>query len=109
VTIVDSLYATSITVPDFINGCFELSGGWFIWQSVKKLYHDKQVRGVSWKPVTFFSVWGYWNMFYYPHLDQWMSFLGGLGIVTTNTIWAGQILYYLYLEREGWRPPVRTS
>jgi hypothetical protein len=87
-----------MTLPDVINGCFEGSGGIFIAMSIRRLYIDKLVRGVSWVPVTFFAVWGYWNLFYYPHLDQWVSFVGGLGIVTTNTIWVGQIIYYLWRE-----------
>jgi len=102
---IDWLYSISITLPDFINGSFEACGGYFIYLHIAKLYHDKQVRGVSWKAVAFFGSWGYWNLFYYPHLDQWMSFLGGVGIVTANTIWLGQMFYYLRLEREGWRPP----
>src|SRR6185436_15953847 len=24
---------------------------------------------------------GFWNLFYYPHLDQWLSFAGGVLIV----------------------------
>lgn len=89
-----------VSLPDLVNGCFEASGGWFIYQSIKKLYRDKSVRGVSWKHVAFFSTWGYWNLFYYPHLDQWLSFAGGVGIVITNTIWLLQIAYYLGLENK---------
>lgn len=99
--LIDALYATPVTVPDFINGCFELFGGYFISLSVRKLHHDKVVKGVSWKAVAFFGSWGYWNTYYYPHLDQWMSFVGGLGIVSVNTIWFAQMVYYLTKEREG--------
>ncbi|KKL71436.1 hypothetical protein LCGC14_2094960, partial [marine sediment metagenome] len=35
----------------------------------------------------FFTAWGYWNMFYYPHLGQWFSFFGGFAIVFVNTVW----------------------
>jgi hypothetical protein len=89
----------TISWPDVINGLFEMSGGFFIWQSVVKLHREKLVRGVSWKPVAFFSTWGFWNLFYYPHLDQWLSFAGGCGITLTNTIWAAQIGYYVWRER----------
>jgi len=85
------LYAA---LPDLINGLFELCGGFFILFSVVKLYRDKIVKGVSWVHVAFFSSWGFWNLFYYPHLDQWLSFYGGLWIVTVNCIWLGQIAYY---------------
>lgn len=80
--------------PDVINGCFELIGGLLICLSIRKLFHDKIVRGVSAWPVTFFAMWGYWNLFFYPNLDQWFSFTGGLVIVTANTVWVGQMLWY---------------
>ena len=88
--------------PDIINGCFEGAGGFFIVLSVRKLYREKLVRGVSWMPVAFFSAWGYWNLFYYPALDQWISFAGGVSITVVNTIWLAQIAYYSWLERSRW-------
>jgi hypothetical protein len=80
--------------PDHINGTFEALGAFFILQSIIKLHRDKKVRGVSWIHSGFFAAWGYWNLYYYPALEQWWSFAGGAGIVLTNTIWLGQILYY---------------
>ena len=80
--------------PDLVNGTFEMIGGFFILLSIIKLYEDKQVRGISWLHASFFAVWGYWNLFYYPHLEQMWSFWGGVGIVTTNTIWLAQLIYY---------------
>lgn len=84
---------------DFVNGTFESLGGFFILLSVVKLYHDKRVRGVSWIHAAFFSSWGYWNLAYYPHLGQWMSFIGGAFLVAVNTVWLLQMLYYLRVER----------
>ena len=84
--------------PDAINGLFELSGGLFLLRNVIQLYHDKVVRGVHWQPTMFFAAWGIWNLFYYPHLDQWLSFAGGLFIVVVNTIWLVQMIYYLSKE-----------
>lgn len=62
--------------------------------SVIKLYREKQVHGVSWVAVAFFASWGFWNLYYYPHLEQWASFCGGIAIVTVNTIWLAQLIYY---------------
>ena len=84
---------------DIINGVLETAGGGFITFSVIKLHQDKIVRGVSWVHAGFFAGWGYWNLFYYPHLDQWMSFAGGVFIVATNTVWLGQLLYWTSVER----------
>ena len=89
-----------INYPDLINGLFESSGTFFILMSVLKLRKEKKVRGVSWIHAGFFAAWGYWNLFYYPHLSQWISFVGGIGIVSTNTFWLGQLIYYTRKEKE---------
>lgn len=86
-------------LPDLINGLFECSGGFFIALSIIKLYKEKKVRGVSWLHVGFFTSWGFWNLYYYPHLGQWFSFIGGLALVISNTIWLVQIAYYTGRER----------
>jgi hypothetical protein len=83
-----------MTWQDIFNGSFELLGAPFIFLSVIKLYKDKIVAGVSWLHAGFFATWGYWNLYYYPHLDQWASFAGGVLIVIINTIWLCQLIYY---------------
>ena len=80
--------------PDIFNGLFEIAGGFFIGLSVKQLWRDKMVAGVSWLHAGFFAAWGYWNLYYYPSLDQMWSFWGGVGVVTMNTIWLVQLIYY---------------
>lgn len=84
---------------DKINGLFELLGGVFVLMNVLKLYRDKKVRGVSSIAMVYFTLWGYWNIHYYPHLDQWFSFAGGLTIVAMNTLWIILMIYYLRRER----------
>ena len=81
--------------PDIINGIFEVLGGLFIIDHIRALYKSKEVKGVSVVAVSFFAVWGYWNLFYYPHLDQWYSTLGATGIALANTFWVFQMLYYI--------------
>lgn len=80
--------------PDMVNGTWELFGAPFILLSIIKLYKDKKVKGVSWVHAGFFAIWGYWNLFYYPHLDQWWSFFGGMATTITNTVWISQLIYY---------------
>jgi hypothetical protein len=80
--------------PDLINGALEFLGGCFVLISVHKLWKDKRVAGISWMHVAFFSLWGVWNLYYYPSLDQWFSFAGGLFIVLVNTIYVGLLLFY---------------
>ena len=81
-------------VPDLINGTFELSGTFFVALGIRQLMRDKQVKGVHWLTVVFFTVWGYWNTWYYPHLGQWISFVGGCGIAVSNTIYVIMLLHY---------------
>ncbi|MEE8386489.1 MAG: hypothetical protein V3S01_11290 [Dehalococcoidia bacterium] len=88
--------------PDMVNGGFECIGAVMLGRNVWQLYKDKIVRGVHWWATAFFASWGYWNLFYYPHLDQWFSFTGGIAIVAINTVWLAQMLYYNRRERLGY-------
>jgi uncharacterized membrane protein YfcA len=80
--------------PDLVNGLFEVSGSVFLWLNCWRLWKDKMVRGYSSLTTLFFSSWGFWNLYYYPHLEQWWSFAGGVSIVTANTVWLAMMLYY---------------
>lgn len=83
-----------MNLPDLGNGTFELVGGLLNWMNVYRLYKDKALRGVHYLPAMFFTAWGYWNCFYYPHLHQWFSFTGGLVIVLANSAWVYLALKY---------------
>ena len=74
-------------LPDIINGCFEFVGAYACSFNVRAILKDKKIEGVDWRSTAFFSVWGLWNLFYYPSLNQWWSFIGGLCIVLVNTFW----------------------
>lgn len=80
--------------PDAINGMFELVGSALIWLNVKQLYRDKMFRGVAIAPTAFFDCWGMWNLYYYPHLGQWVSFAGGCSMVVANFVWVCQMIHY---------------
>ncbi len=79
---------------DLVNGLFELCGAFFVWLNVRKLHIDKQVRGVYWPVTAVFSVWGLWNLYYYPSLDQWFSFSAGIVLVSANIVWVGMAIRY---------------
>jgi hypothetical protein len=83
-----------MTVPDLVNGSFEFIGSIFLWMNVYRLHADKMLRGYDWKSTAFFSAWGFWNLYYYPSLDQYLSFAGGCSIVLANTVWLVQMYYY---------------
>lgn len=86
-------------IADITNCAFEVLGGIFIGLHCMRLYRDKEVRGADWRAVAYFSVWGFWNLFYYPHLDQWWSFAGGIVVAGANTVWVLMMLYYIRFER----------
>lgn len=83
--------------PDAVNGSFELLAGIACGLHVRALWLSKRVQGVSITSFAFFAAWGYWNMFYYPQLGQWLSFYGGFAIVTMNTVWL--VLAVTYTRR----------
>ena len=80
--------------PDLINGSFECLAGFFVLLHCKKVINDKQVKGVSILATVFFTSWGFWNLYYYPHLNQILSFIGGLFIVSANCLWVTLMIYY---------------
>lgn len=83
-----------MSAPDLINGGFELIAAFAQAVNVRQLLRDRQVRGVDWRVTAFFTSWGLWNLFYYPHLDQWLSFVGGLALVLVNAVWVAMALRY---------------
>jgi len=74
-------------INDIVNGLFELSGGVFLWLNVYRLYKAKCVRGVSMLAFGFFAIWGYWNLYYYPCLNQMASLIGASSCTAANTVW----------------------
>lgn len=82
---------------DLCNAVFELGGAMLIWLNVRQLWRDQQIRGVFWHVNVFYTLWGVWNMFYYPSLGQWLSFWAGLGVVLGNAAWC--VLAWRYRAR----------
>ena len=84
---------------DLVNGLFESIGSVLLWMNVRRLYLDKKIMGVNIAPVVFWSLWGMWNLFYYPHLNQWYSFAGGVSVMLANSVWVVQAIHYRGLTR----------
>jgi hypothetical protein len=95
-TSLDSLL--SLISMDAINGLFELSAGFFVLNHCRVLHAHKQVRGVSLTSSGFFLIWGVWNMYYYPALNQPLSFYGGVFVVAANAFYLGMMLRYRNAE-----------
>ena len=61
-------------MTDLINGLFEALAGLFVLNHCRVLHAHKQARGVSIVSSGFFTLWGVWNLYYYPALNQPLSF-----------------------------------
>lgn len=85
-----------MNTPDTINGAFELFGAVAATLNILKLLKDKSVKGVDWRVAAFWVGWGLWNLYYYPHLSQWSSFIGGAFVVVANAAWVMLALKYLH-------------
>jgi len=88
-----------LVLQDLVNGGFEFVSSAFLWNNVRVLVKDKEVRGYSIVTVVVFSLWGFWNLYYYPFLHQTLSFVAGISVVAANTVWV--VLAYYYKHRFG--------
>ncbi len=79
---------------DLINSLFELFASLFILNHCRVLYEHKSVKGVSVVSVIFFTIWGLWNIIYYPSIGQILSFYAGIAVFVTNLIYISMLLYY---------------
>lgn len=83
-------------LPDLINASFEVFASAVSVLSLVAIYKAKRIVGASPWPTVFFTVWGLWNLFYYPHLGQWLSTGAAVGMLTINLAWL-----YLYNKYKG--------
>lgn len=81
--------------PDRINAALEYLGVIFtLYNSIILVQDDGQVQGISIASTVFFTLWGCWNLYYYPYLNQKASAIAAAGLVVANSTWL--ILYALY-------------
>lgn len=100
-----------MNIPDLINGSFELLAAAAVLNNCWTVWQHKQVRGVSIASTAFFLLWGVWNLYYYPYLDQFFSFAGGIAITIANIIYVALLvrfgrhrrtpIYYAYRRGDG--------
>lgn len=85
---------------DLVNGLFEILAACFLTLNIFRIIKDKKIQGISWFPTGFFTLWGIWNLFYYPHLEQTLSFIGGIFLVIVNMIWIFLVFYYSRINKK---------
>lgn len=79
---------------DAINGFFEAGLAIMLWLNLRRLIKDKRVAGFDWRVTGFTTLWGVWNLYYYPALEQMISFYADIGVVTANALWLALVAYY---------------
>lgn len=83
-----------MSLPDLVNGLFEAFGFVAVMFSVYRVQQDKKVAGVSLVTTSFFTSWGFWNLYYYPHLGQALSSAAAGAVCFANCMWCFLILKY---------------
>lgn len=78
-----------------INGLFELFASVFVLLHCRKLYLDKSVKGVALTPFVFFTLWGGWNLHYYPSVGDRWSFYCGIAVFSANVVYCAMLVHYL--------------
>jgi uncharacterized membrane protein len=80
--------------PDQVNACFEGFGAVLTLLHVRRIWIDREVRGISTLAVVGFFAWGLWNLFYYPFLDQVYSFVAGIFLALANMLYVVLLIRY---------------
>lgn len=81
-------------MPDKINGLFEAVGAVLLLLNCYRIHADKELKGISIVPFLFYLAWGFWNLFFYPSVEAYWSFAGGIAVVGVNAVYCGMIFYY---------------
>lgn len=75
----------AVITADLINGLLEAGGAFVVGLSVRRLLKDRHYAGLDPRQIAFFQGWGIWNLYYYPSLNQPLSFIGGVALAAMNT------------------------
>ncbi len=73
-------------MSDAVNSLFQLGGSFAVIWTAIILFDAKEIRGVSVASTVFMALWGFWNLYYYPSLEQWFSFAAAVVMAAANTV-----------------------
>jgi hypothetical protein len=80
--------------PDIINGVFEVCGSVAVWMNFWAILKDRGYAGTRIPMMLFFTSWGFWNLFFYSHLLQWVSLYASLLLTAGNCAVVGAMLWF---------------
>lgn len=87
-----------MTPHDAINAAFEGGGAIFLCLNVRRLLKDKSVKGVSLVTTSWWTAWGFWNVYFYSAVNTPASFWAGIAVVIVNAAWLALAVYYARRE-----------
>jgi hypothetical protein len=70
--------------PDMANAAFEVCGALAVWANFAAILKDKGYAGTRIPMMIFFTSWGFWNLYFYAHLIQWVSLYASLLLTSGN-------------------------
>jgi len=73
--------------PDLINGTLEFVCSIMLWLDVRAVWRARGAAGVSIGARVFFWFWSVWNLWWYPHLGQYISAAGAVAVMLPQTLW----------------------
>lgn len=76
-----------MTWQDIVNAVYEIGGTAATVVNIRTLLRDRIIRGMHWAATTFFFSWGVWNLYYYSHLDQFVSMLAASTLAVSNCVY----------------------
>jgi hypothetical protein len=83
-----------MTTPDLINGAFEIFGSVATWGTFHAIRKDRGYAGIRLPIMAFFTSWGFWNLYFYSHLAQWVSLVASLSLTAGNVAIIAAMMYY---------------
>jgi hypothetical protein len=84
---------------DLINSFFEVFGAMMLFNNCRLLWIHKRVQGVSVLTTAFFTVWGVWNLYFYPANHLWLSFVGGVFLASANVLWVLMATHFAFRQK----------
>lgn len=85
---------TEFNHKDWTMAAFELGAAFFQLFNIKALRRDKSLRGVSTLPTIFFTIWGCYNVYFYPATGNPITGIAAVLILIVNIYWL--LLAYKY-------------
>lgn len=83
-----------MSIADLINGSFEGGAALVNVLSIRELLKHREIKGVHWGPNLLFAAWGFFNLYYYPHLHQWFSFGCAICLTAMNCVWLALLIKF---------------